>query len=70
MPKVERQRARRDINKATPVIDRDDLIDTLTRELEMLAATVELARVGGTAAEAATRAKMLVKLVQSVRRRD
>jgi hypothetical protein len=69
MPKVQRQKARRDVNKATLIIDRDDLIDTLAGELEMLATTVEFARVGGTAAEAAARAKMLVKLVTTSRRR-
>ena len=69
MPKVQRQRARRDVNKHTLIVDRDDLIDTLAWELEMLAATVELARVGGTAAEAAARAKMMVKLVTTARRR-
>ena len=69
MPKVQRQRARRDVNKHTLIVDRDDLIDTLAWELEMLAAAVELAGVGGTAAEAAARAKMMVKLVTTSRRR-
>jgi hypothetical protein len=69
MPKVQRQRARRDVNKATLIVDRDDMIDTLAGELEMLATTIEFARVGGIAAEAAARAKMLVKLVTASRRR-
>jgi hypothetical protein len=69
MPKVQRQRARRDINKATLIVDRNDLIDTLAGELETLATVIEFARVGGTAAEAAARAKMLVKLVTTSRRR-
>lgn len=69
MPKVQRQRARRDVNKHTLIVDRDDLIDTLVGELETLATTIEFARVGGAAAEAAARAKMMVKLVTTSRRR-
>ena len=69
MPKVQK-RARRDINQATPIINRDDLIDMLTDTLSMCATVIEHSQTQGFVAEVGQHAKFMAILAKSVRRRD
>ena len=68
MPKVQRQR--RDINQATPIINRDDLIDMLTDALTNCALVIERSQAKGLVGEAGRHAKFIAILAKSVRRKN
>lgn len=68
MPKVQK-RARREINKATPIIDRDDLIDMLTETLLLCASVIEHSQAQGFIAEIGLHAKYTAIIAKTVRRK-